>query len=99
MDRTLRRMGVREGVLIGAGNPIGRRLAEGCNARLHRALLERVHRLPWCEGEGVGRGWRERHLLLGCAPGRVVALAQLFRQGGVMVVRLGRPARLVVLRQ
>ena len=97
MERMLRRLHVRQGVLLGAGNPGGRRLPDGRNRRRHQALMEHVRRLRWQAGEGVGRGWRETHLLLGCPPSQARPLARLFQQAGFVVVGLRQRAELVLL--
>ncbi len=97
VDALLRRLGVRGGVFVGAGNPMARRHPEGWNARRQVALAAAARRLPCCAGEGIGRGWREPHLLLGCPAGRAAVLARRFRQAGMVQVRLGAPAALVLL--
>lgn len=98
MDAVLRSMRVRDGAFVAAGNPGGRRWPTGgCNARLHAALLGQVRRLPWRQGEGAGRGWREAHLLLGCDQRRARVLARRFRQAGIVLVGIGRSARLLLL--
>ena len=73
----------------------------------HARRLERAHdgaarqaarRLPSAEGEGSGRDWPERHLLLATDRRRAAVLARRFRQNAIVVVRVGAPARLALLR-
>lgn len=97
LDAMLRSMGSARGAFVAAGNPGGRRWPDGRNARLLAALLERARDLPHRSGQGSGRRWQERHVLLGCDPQRAMVLARRFRQGGLVLVGRGRRARLVLL--
>lgn len=94
MDALLRAMGVRRGAFVGAANPLGRRMPEGWNRRMHRRLGERLRRLTRREGEGVGRGWSEPHWLIGGDPRPALRLARAFRQLGAVIVERERPALL-----
>jgi uncharacterized protein DUF3293 len=99
VDALLRRLGARQGgAFVTAWNPWSRRMPAGWNARMTARLREAARRLPSVEGEGRGRGWSERHLLLVADPRRAAALARRFRQNAIVVVRSGAPARLVLLR-
>jgi uncharacterized protein DUF3293 len=97
-DALLKRLGAREGAYVTAWNPWSRRMPPGWNARMMARLREAARRLPSAEGEGRGRGWSERHLLLAADGRRAAALARRFRQNAMVVARVGAPARLVALR-
>ena len=97
LDDVLRSMGAAVGAFVAAGNPDGRVWPAGRNARLLAALLEQARRLPHRLGQGVGRQWREAHVLLACSLRRAVVLARRFRQAGLVLVERGRRARLVLL--
>ena len=99
VDAVLRRLGAREGAFVTAWNPWSRRMPPGWNARAMARLRATARRLPCAEGEGRGRGWSERHLLLAADPRRAAMLARHFRQNAMVVVRVGAPARLVLLRR
>jgi hypothetical protein len=98
LDAVLAAWRTPEAGFVGAGNPLGRKLPAGLNHRLQARLLAAARRLPLAAGRGEGRGWAEDHLLIGAAAARLVALARRFRQLGLVLVRRGAPARLVVLR-
>jgi hypothetical protein len=98
VDALLRRLGAREGAFVTAWNPWSRRMPPGWNARMTARLRQAARRLPSAEGEGRGRGWSERHLLVAADGRRAAALARRFRQNAVVVARAGTPARLVPLR-
>ncbi len=94
MDRLLRRLGTRMAAFVTAWNPLGRRMPLGWNARMQARLRQAAWRLRFAEGEGFGRGWSERHLLLAGDPRRATLLARRFRQNAVVLVRRGGAARL-----
>lgn len=98
VDALLRRLGAREGAFVTAWNPWSRRRPAGWNARMMARLRAAARRLPSAEGEGRAPGWAERHLLVAADPRRAAALARRFRQNAVVVVRIGAPARLALLR-
>ena len=98
VDALLRYLGARQGAFVTAWNPWSRRVPAGWNARMTARLREASRRLPAAEGEGRGRGWSERHLLLAADPRRAAALARRFRQNAIVAVRTGAPARLALLR-
>lgn len=97
LDRLLNELGTRSGGFVTAWNPLARRMPPGWNRRMMWRLHEHAGRLPRKAGRGVGRNWWEEHLLLGADPRRVIVLARRFRQGGVVIVRVGQAPRLVVL--
>lgn len=98
VDALLRRLGAREGAFVTAWNPWSRRAPEGWNARMMARLEAAARRLPRAAGEGRGRVWSERHLLLAADARRAAVLARRFRQSAMVVARVGAPARLVLLR-
>jgi hypothetical protein len=98
VDALLRRLGARGGAFVTAWNPWSRRMPPGWNARMMARLREAARRLPSAEGEGSGRFWAERHLLLAGDPRRAAVLARRFRQNATVAVRVGAPARLTLLR-
>jgi hypothetical protein len=91
------RLGARQGVILTAWNPFGRRHPEGWNRRAAARLAQVLRRLPALRADGALRRWSEEGLLLPGDPRRAMLLARRFRQGGVVVLRRGAPARLVVL--
>lgn len=96
-DALLHRLGVRSVGFVTAWNPMSRRMPEAWNRRMQFALAARVRGLPTVPGLGVGDGWTEEHLLIGAAPARLAVLARRFRQRAIVVVRIGRPARLLLV--
>lgn len=99
VDALLRRLGARQGAFVTAWNPWSRRAPDGWNARMMERLKASARRLPRAEGEGRGRGWSERHLLLATDPRRAAILARRFRQNAIVAVRAGTMARLLLLRR
>ncbi|MBN9563529.1 MAG: DUF3293 domain-containing protein [Alphaproteobacteria bacterium] len=97
MDALLGGMAAPAGGFITAWNPRSQRMPAGWNRRMQRALSARTRRLPCLTGQGSGNGWSEEHLLVAADPRRLLVLARRFRQLGIVVVRRGRPARLVLL--
>lgn len=98
MDALLGRTGARTSVFVTAWNPFSRAMPAGWNRRMQRRLEERVRRQVTFPASGSLRRWREAHLLVAADPRRVVRLARLFRQGGVVLVARHQAARLVLLR-
>lgn len=94
VDAVLAGLGARRGGFVTAWNPFSRRMPAGWNARALARLGQAARRLPAAEGWGGTARWRERHLLLAAAPGRLAVLARRFRQAAVVLVRRGAPARL-----
>jgi hypothetical protein len=94
MDGVLAGLGVRCAALIGADNPLGRRVPDGVNRRMRRALLEAARRYRFVEAEGRLGAWREHHLLVGAGEGAALVLARRFRQAGIVLLSRGRAPRL-----
>lgn len=109
MDALLRRLGARRGAFVTAWNPFSRRMPSGWNARMQARLREAARRHRFVEGTGRAQRriprrpmlerWAERHLLIAADPRRVAVLGRRFRQHAVMVVRVGAPGTLRVLRR
>jgi len=99
VDGLLRRLGAGKGAFVTAWNPRSKPMPAGWKARMMARLREAARRLPFAEGEGHGRGWTERHLLVAADPRRVAVLGRRFRQNAIVVARVGAPARLALLRQ
>jgi hypothetical protein len=97
MDALLGGMAARAGAFITAWNPLSKRMPNGWNRRIQRALVARLRHLPLLSGRGMGRGWSEEHLFVVADHRRLLALARRFRQLGIVVIGRGRPARLVLL--
>jgi hypothetical protein len=95
MDALLRRHNARVGVFVTAWNPMSRRIPAGWNARMERALMERLRRIAVLQAEGSWRGWREAHFLALAVPAVVRCIARSFRQAAVVIVRGGRKCRLL----
>lgn len=87
----------RVAVFITAWNPRSRRMPAGWNRRMQRRLCECLRRYRTLPADGSLHRWHEQHLLVIADPRPVIRLARLFRQCGVVVVRLGQPARLVLV--
>lgn len=98
MDALLGRTGARTGVFVTAWNPSSRAMPAGWNRRMQRRLEERLRRHMTFPASGSLRRWHEAHLLVAADPRRVVPLARLFRQGGVVLVARHQATRLVLLR-
>src|SRR6185312_13745828 len=85
-DTILARYAAREGGFVTAWNPLSRRMPDGWNRRMQRALAARLRHLPSFSGRGIGRGWSEEHLLVVADHRRLLALARRFRQLGIVVI-------------
>ena len=72
-------------------------MPEGWNRRMQAKLAEAVRRLPSVPGHGTAGNWREQHFLVLADIRRVVRIARRFRQLGIVAVRAGQPARLMLL--
>ncbi len=94
MDRLLRRHGTRSGVFLTAWNPMSRPMPMGWNMRMQSRLAQHLRRIPCLPAVGVGRCWREAHVLVLANPLLVCRLARRFRQRAVLIVRAGQPAEL-----
>ena len=94
-DAWLARLGAREAGFITAWNPMSRRHPPGWNVRRQMALRAVLRRHPRLEGSSGYRRWHEHNLLV-VAPARVLlGVARRFRQAAIMLLRRGRPARLL----
>ena len=97
MDQVLAGLGAHEGVFITAWNPRSRRMQEAWNRRMQRQLDSRLRSIPKRTACGrLGRWWEE-HIFAGVDIRRAKILARQFRQNGLVVVRTGQPARLLIL--
>ncbi|MCS6930670.1 MAG: DUF3293 domain-containing protein [Acetobacteraceae bacterium] len=96
-DLLLERLGARCGAIMTAWNPLGRRRPDGWNRRAGTRLAAAVRRIPAVPAEGRLGDWREEGLLLAGDPRRAIVLARRFRQAGIVVIRRGAPARLLLL--
>lgn len=89
------RLRCRTAVFITAWNPLSRRMPDGWNHRMQRRLRQHLRRRVSLAAEGSLHRWREEHLLVAGDPRPVLRLARRFRQHAVLIVRHGRPARLL----
>ena len=96
MDRLLLLHRSREAVFITAWNPFSRRMPQGWNQRMQVRLGQAVRRWPALPAGGALSRWYEAHLLVFAAGPRMTVLARRYRQHGMVVIRLGQPARLVL---
>lgn len=96
MDALLSSHGAREAAFVTAYNPFSRLMPIGWNRRMQDRLAQAVRRRPVLAGMGQWRGWSEAHLVVICRSGHARLLARRFRQNGIVIVRLGQPARLLV---
>jgi hypothetical protein len=97
-DALFDQIGSREAVFVTAWNPRSRRMPLGWNARMQRRLAERLRRFAVIPADGTLGHWHEVHLLVVTDVRRMLRLARIFRQLGVVAMRRGRPARLVLWR-
>jgi hypothetical protein len=93
----LRRHRAREATFLTAWNPMSRRMPPVWNERMQRSLVQRLGARAVLRGEGVGRGWREEHLLVFGPARRGIVLGRLYRQRAVVVIRPDGRAKLVLL--
>ena len=97
-DSLFAQVGAREAVIVTAWNPRSRPMPSGWNARMQRCLAERLRRFVVVPADGMLGRWHEAHLLVAADTPRMLRTARLFRQRGVVAMRRGQPARLVLLR-
>ena len=95
MDTLLRRLRTRHGAFVTAWNPFSRRMPPGWNERMLARLRSAARRFGTVTGTGSSGRWAERHLLIAADPRRAVVLARRFRQNAIVVVSIGRKARLI----
>lgn len=96
-DALLAALGARQGVIVTAWNPFGRRRPEGWNRRAGARLRWAARRIATVPAEGRLGTWVEEGLLLVGDPRPALRLARCFRQGGVVHLRRAAPARLLLL--
>jgi len=96
MDRLLMAHGVREGALITAFNPFSRIMPPGWNRRMQVRLADAVRRRPTLPAAGSWRRWSEDHLLVLGDVRPVRHLIVRFRQNGIVIVRRGQAAALLL---
>ena len=97
VDAVLAALGARAGGLLGAWNPRSRRMPAGWNRRAEARLRAATRRLRFVEAGGGTAGWQEHHLLLAGDPRCLAVFGRRFRQRAMVVLRRGRPPRLVWL--
>jgi hypothetical protein len=97
-DALFAQVGTREAVFVTAWNPRSRRTPTGLNACMQRRLAERLRRFVVVPADGTLGRWHEAHLLVATDVRRMLRMARIFRQLGVVAVRRGQRARLVLLR-
>ena len=83
--------------MLSACNPGGRLMPPGWNQRRMAVLREALRRVAFADGEGRLGAWSEPLLMAALPAGRGGVLARRFRQNAVILLRDGRPARLVLL--
>lgn len=91
-------VGAREAVFVTAWNPRSRRMPLGWNARMQQRLAERLRRFAVVPADGTLRRWHEAHLFVAADVRRMLRMARIFRQYGVVAMRRGHRARLELLR-
>jgi hypothetical protein len=96
LDTLLRRRGARHGAFVTAWNPYSRPMPRGWNDRMLGKLREAARGRVLAEGWGSGKGWAERHLLIGADPRWIARLGRRFRQHAVVAVAPGRPTRIIL---
>lgn len=97
IDSLLACVGACEAAFITAWNPRSRRMPPGWNRRMQDRLRRAAPGPPLAEGFGRAGRWAEHHLLLAGDPRRLLVLARRFRQHAILLVRRGRPARLLAV--
>jgi hypothetical protein len=96
-DRLLLAHGVRNAVFITAYNPFSRRMPAEWNQRMQTRLRHHLGRRQVLWGRGTAGHWSEVHLLVFGDPRPILRLARHYRQYGIVILRRGQPARLVVV--
>jgi hypothetical protein len=95
IDALLRGLHSKQAGLITAWNPASRRLPDGVNRRRQLRLREHLRRTRFIAAHGHLRHWHEDKLLAAADPRRLALIARRFGQSAIVVVRAGRPARLL----
>jgi hypothetical protein len=95
LDALLRRHGARRAAFVTAWNPWSRPMPRGWNDRMLARLRAAAQGRVLAEGEGRGKGWAERHLLVAGDPRWIAALARRFRQHAIVAVAPEHPPRIL----
>jgi hypothetical protein len=95
-DRLLLSHGVRSAVLVSACNPFSRKMPHGWNQRMQQRLRQALRRHAILSGTGSLGRWSEAHWLVFGDPRPVQRLARLYRQNGIVIVRRGQTAQVVI---
>jgi hypothetical protein len=96
MNKMLLSRGAREAAFVTAYNPFSRIMPSGWNLRMQARLLEALRRRPILPGNGSWRRWSEAHLVVFGDTRPTRRLARRFRQYGIVIVRIGQPAYLLM---
>jgi hypothetical protein len=96
MDGLLASYGVRQAVFITAYNPFSRVMPSGWNLRMQAALMRTLRRYRILIASGSWRRWSESHVVVLGDPRPALRLMRLFRQNGIVIVRVRQNARLVI---
>jgi hypothetical protein len=96
MDLLLRSHRAREAVSVTAYNPFSRIMPPGWNQRMQARLRHALRRRRIECGRGTLGRWSEAHMLVFGDPAPVRRLARRFRQNGIVIVRRGQPAKLML---
>ncbi len=99
LDALLRHHGARQAAFVTAWNPWSRPMPRGWNDRMLARLRAVAQGSVLAEGEGRGKGWAERHLLVAGDPRWIATLARRFRQHAIVTVAPGHPARILPVLQ
>lgn len=97
VDDLLRRLGVRQALVVTAWNPLSRRMPREWNDRMQARLVLALRRGVTCPAHGGHGRWSEDHLMLAGDPRPGVVQLRRFRQWAGVHLRRGVPARLWVL--
>jgi hypothetical protein len=97
LDALLRAKGTKSAGFVTAWNPFSRRMPRGWNDRMLARLREAVRGRILAEGWGRADDWAERHLLIAGDARRLRRAALRFRQNALVLVAVGRRARLVAV--
>ena len=89
------RHNAREAGFITAWNPMSRLMPPAWNAAAQARLLRALRGAAVETGEGVLHGWREEMLLVARPLRDLRRLARRHRQAAIVLLRRGRPARLI----
>jgi Protein of unknown function (DUF3293) len=96
MDALLSTYRVREAAFVTAFNPFSRLMPAGWNRRMHLRLTQVLRRRCILSGTGSWRSWSETHVLIFGDVRGAYRLMRLFRQNGIVIIRRGQPARLML---